>query len=142
MNEVEKVYKSGAERGVDVQQPKYLTNWIAHALPHLKFMSRGMSVLTGGNSSMYFVQSENKMGEPKPGQFQEGYGFVDAEDLTNLQNSVELKDKVILFSRGDTTKILIADITFEHKQQAKNYDKFWEDALKAGYINKNQKESF
>ena len=142
VKEKEKVYKRTHPRGFDVEQQKYLTNWIAHAIPHLSAMSRGMSVLTGGHSSMYFVPNEDAMGNSRPGHFEEGYGFLDAEDLSNLQNSVALKDKVVLFSRGDSTKVLFGDIMPIHKEQAKNYRKFWGDAFKAGYITKEQGQAF
>ena len=145
VKETEKIYKRNYGQGFDAEQQKYLTNWIAHAIPHLSAMSRGMSVLTGGKSSMYFVPNEGKS-YGVSNVYEEGYGFLDAEDLTNLQNSKEaLAGRVVLFSRGDTQKIFFGDITLLHKQQASNditWRKFWIDVFNAGYITKEQGKTF
>ena len=53
------------------------------------------------------------------------YGFLNETELLELDNYLLKKDLTIAFSRGDSDKIAIVDITKEHKKHAATKKRIW-----------------
>ena len=67
------------------------------------------------------------------------YGFLNETELLELDNYLLKKDLTIAFSRGDSDKIAIVDITKEHKKHAATKKEFGEYLKKEIEINKTLK---
>ena len=137
--ESQRVYTKQYKKGFIQEQAKFLTNWISHNIPHIAGMSRGMSVLNGrSGSSMFFVPDAD-------GNLIQSYEFLNVDDLVKLQKSAVMRNKTIIFTRGDNKKLYLADISPIHKNHAKDdksYKTFWDNALEKGYITKDQNKTF
>ena len=54
------------------------------------------------------------------------YGFISPNELMNVEKAFRERDKTIAFIRGDSSRMMLVDITEEHKNEAKNPKAYWD----------------